>query len=144
HRALVIVDSVDGVPQFAGKIGADFGTDEAGRAGDEEDFAHWAEGDEKGKSCERMERPALASKIVAIVRNAAAVPSETRSCHPNSPVVSGKRWRSVGPKAIRPTSSPRHAKQPGCRNASATRRDQSAGQRATLQPASTITVRNST
>ena len=38
--ALVVVDAVDGVAEFAGEIDADFGADEAGGTGDEERFGH--------------------------------------------------------------------------------------------------------
>ena len=41
--ALVVVDAVDGVAEFAGEIDADFGTDKAGGAGDEESLGHRGE-----------------------------------------------------------------------------------------------------
>jgi hypothetical protein len=40
HGALVVVDAVDGVAEFACEVDADFGADEAGGAGDEEGFGH--------------------------------------------------------------------------------------------------------
>jgi hypothetical protein len=45
---LIIIYSVDGVAEFAGEIGADFGSDESGRAGDEEGFRHGIACSERG------------------------------------------------------------------------------------------------
>ena len=38
--ALVVIDAVDGVAEFAGEVDADLGADEAGGAGDEQGFGH--------------------------------------------------------------------------------------------------------